>query len=39
MLTPYAGIGKVNFGLVNLAAEVDRTGENQSVSAKLGFRF
>jgi hypothetical protein len=29
----------VNFGLVNLAAEVDRTGENESVSAKLGFRF
>lgn len=34
----FAGLN-VNFGLVNLAAEVDRTGENQSVSAKLGFRF
>lgn len=28
-----------NFGLVNVAAEVDRTGANESVSAKLGFRF
>ena len=34
----FAGLN-FNFGLVNLAAEVDRTGENQSVSAKLGFRF
>jgi hypothetical protein len=29
----------VNFGLANLAAEVDRTGKTESVSAKLGFRF
>lgn len=29
----------VNFGLVNLAAEVDRTGKTESVSAKLGLRF
>jgi hypothetical protein len=28
-----------NFGLVNVATEVDRTGSNESVSAKLGFRF
>jgi hypothetical protein len=29
----------VNFGLANFAAEVDRTGDNPSVRAKLGFRF
>ena len=34
----FAGLN-VNFGLANFAAEVDRTGDNQSVSAKLGFRF
>lgn len=34
----FAGIN-VNFGLVNLAGEVDRTGEYQSVSVKLGFRW
>ena len=34
----FAGLN-FNFGLVNLATEVDRTGDNQSVSAKLGFRF
>ena len=28
-----------NFGLVNLAAEWDKTGDNNSYSAKLGFRF
>jgi len=30
---------KVNFGLVNLAAEWDITGANNSYSGKLGFRF
>lgn len=34
----YAGLN-MNLGLANLAAEVDRTGGNKSVSAKLGFRF
>jgi hypothetical protein len=34
----FAGLN-VNLGLANLAAEVDRTGDNQTVSAKLGFRF
>lgn len=29
----------LNLGLANLAAEVDRTGGNQSVSVKLGFRL
>lgn len=29
----------LNFGLTNLAAEYDKTGEAQSVSLKLGFRF
>jgi hypothetical protein len=29
----------LNFGLVNLAAEVDRTGKNESYSAKVGFRW
>lgn len=34
----FAGIN-ANLGLVNLAAEVDRTGDNQSVSVKVGFRW
>ncbi|QYF92357.1 hypothetical protein KY495_16570 [Massilia sp. PAMC28688] len=34
----YAGLN-MNLGLANLAAEVDRTGGNKSVSVKLGFRF
>jgi hypothetical protein len=34
----FAGIN-ANFGLVNVAGEVDRTGENQSVSIKLGLRW
>ena len=34
----FAGIN-ANFGLVNLAAEVDRTGDNDTVSVKLGFRW
>jgi hypothetical protein len=29
----------LNFGLVNLAFEGDRTGEASSYGAKLGFRF
>lgn len=29
----------LNFGLTNIAAEVDKTGGIQSVSLKLGFRF
>lgn len=29
----------LNFGLTNLAAEYDKTGEAKSVSLKLGFRF
>jgi hypothetical protein len=29
----------VNLGLINLAAEVDRTGSAKSISAKVGFRF
>ena len=29
----------VNMGLMNLAAEADRTGDNQTVSLKLGFRL
>ena len=29
----------INFGLVNLAAEWDNTGDNNSFSGKLGFRF
>lgn len=28
-----------NLGLMNLAAEADRTGDNTSVSAKVGFRW
>ncbi len=31
--------GNLNFGLTNLAAEYDKTGEAKSISAKLGFRF
>ncbi|OFZ66303.1 MAG: hypothetical protein A2V79_05010 [Betaproteobacteria bacterium RBG_16_56_24] len=31
--------GNLNFGLINLALEYDKTGSAQSYSAKLGFRF
>lgn len=31
--------GNLNFGLTNIAAELDKTGGVQSVSLKLGFRF
>ena len=31
--------GNLNFGLMNLAVEYDKTGSAQSYSAKLGFRF
>ncbi|MFZ2542409.1 MAG: hypothetical protein WAW75_11650 [Gallionella sp.] len=34
----FAG-GNVNFGLINLALEYDKTGSAASYSAKLGFRF
>ncbi|WP_222612327.1 hypothetical protein [Undibacterium flavidum] len=34
----FAGVN-ANFGLMNLAAEVDRTGDNQTASVKLGFRW
>lgn len=34
----FAGVN-ANFGLMNLAAEVDRTGDNQTASIKLGFRW
>ena len=34
----FAGLN-ANFGLMNLAAEVDRTGDNDTVSVKLGFRW
>jgi hypothetical protein len=34
----FAGLN-LNLGLANLAAEVDDTGGNRTVSAKLGFRF
>lgn len=34
----FAGVN-ANFGLFNLAAEVDRTGDNQTASVKLGFRW
>lgn len=34
----FAGVN-ANFGLMNLTAEVDRTGDNQSASIKLGFRW
>ena len=29
----------INFGFANLALEMDRTGKNESYSAKFGFRF
>ena len=34
----FAGVN-ANFGVFNLAAEVDRTGDNQTASVKLGFRW
>lgn len=34
----FAGLN-ANLGLMNLAAEVDRTGDNDTVSVKLGFRW
>ncbi len=34
----FAGLN-ANFGLMNVAGEVDRTGENQTVSVKLGLRW
>ncbi|MBR7799627.1 DUF6588 family protein [Undibacterium fentianense] len=34
----FAGVN-ANFGLMNLATELDRTGDNQTVSIKLGFRW
>lgn len=34
----FAGLN-INLGFANLAAEVDRTGDNQSASVKLGFRL
>jgi hypothetical protein len=34
----FAGLN-ANFGLMNIAGEVDKTGDNQSVSVKLGWRF
>lgn len=34
----FAGVN-LNMGLANLAAELDRTGGNQTVSVKLGFRL
>lgn len=34
----FAGLN-ANFGLVNVAGEVDRTGDNQTVSVKVGFRW
>ena len=34
----FAGLN-INLGFANLAAEVDRTGGNQSASVKLGFRL
>lgn len=34
----FAGVN-VNFTLLNLAFEADRTGESNSLGAKLGFRF
>jgi hypothetical protein len=34
----FAGVN-LNMGLVNWAAEVDRTGGNQTVSVKVGFRL
>lgn len=34
----YAGLN-LNFGVINLAFEADRTGNSDSYSGKLGFRF
>lgn len=34
----YAGLN-LNLGLTNLAVEADRTGDSDTLSAKLGFRF
>jgi hypothetical protein len=34
----YAGLN-FNLGIANLAAEIDRTGDNQTASVKLGFRL
>ena len=34
----FAGVN-ANFGLLNLLAEVDRTGDNDTVSVKVGFRW
>ena len=34
----YAGVN-FNLGIANLAAEIDRTGSNQTASIKLGFRL
>ena len=34
----FAGVN-ANFGLMNLLAEVDRTGDNNTVSVKVGFRW
>lgn len=34
----FAG-GNLNLGLINLAAEFDKTGSAKSISAKMGFRF
>lgn len=34
----FAGLN-ANFGLINLAGEVDRTGDNDTISVKLGFRW
>lgn len=34
----FAGLN-FNMGLINWAAEVDRTGDNQTVSVKVGFRL
>jgi hypothetical protein len=37
--TKYFVGGNLNFGLVNLALEYDKTGIDKSYSAKIGFRF
>jgi hypothetical protein len=34
----FAGLN-ANFGLINVAGEVDRTGDNDTVSVKVGFRW
>ena len=34
----FAGLN-ANFGLMNFAAEADRTGDNDTISVKMGFRF